>query len=352
MRNDRKRGKRWLIVPSVLVILAATGLVLAFFNVGGISLTSQRLYDKLAYPVLRLLCYLAAGLLIGQLIEGLGWTAKVARWVSPLTRWGHLKPESGAAFVSSFVSGIVANTMLMGLHQEGKLTRKELVLSYLVNNGLPIFLVHLPTTFVIVVSLAGKAGLVYLCITFSAACLRTVGALLFTRVTMPAPQRTDSGPEAAAKEAKTKATNSILKTFHSRFIRIVLYTIPIYVLIFLLNEWGVFMWLRKGAAGLLTVDFFPVEAASVIVFAVAAEFSSGFAAAGALLDAGTLSVKQASIALIVGTIASSPIRAVRHQLPTHTGIFSLKLGGELLLLSQSLRVVSLILVSIPYIIWG
>jgi hypothetical protein len=124
------------------------------------------------------------------------------------------------------------------------------------------------------------------------------------------------------------------------------------VLIFLLNEWGVFMWLRKGAAGLLTVDFFPVEAASVIVFAVAAEFSSGFAAAGALLDAGTLSVKQASIALIVGTIASSPIRAVRHQLPTHTGIFSLKLGGELLLLSQSLRVVSLILVSIPYIIWG
>jgi hypothetical protein len=45
-------------------------------------------------------------------------------------------------------------------------------------------------------------------------------------------------------------------------------------------------------------------------------------------------------------------RSLRHQLPTHVGIFSPKLGTELLVTSQGLRIVSLILVTVPYLWWS
>jgi hypothetical protein len=95
-----------------------------------------------------------------------------------------------------------------------------------------------------------------------------------------------------------------------------------------------------------------MEAASVVIFSVATEFTSGMAAAGAFMEAGALTVQQTVLALILGNIVATPIRAVRHQLPSHMGIFSPKLGTEYLILSQGLRLVSLVVVAVPYAIWG
>lgn len=352
MNAGEKHRRAGLIVPVSLVVAATAGLILALLNVGGLSLSAERLYHSLARPLVRLMCYLAAGLLVGQLVESLGWTAGLARLVRPLTRWGHLKEESGAAFVASFLSGIVANTMLMNFYRDGRLSRRELVATYLVNNGLPIYLVHFPTTFFIVVSLAGKAGLVYLVITFLAAALRSVGALVYARRSFPPPVGGQRGKLANPLEKGQEITNSFWKKFYQRFLRLLLFTLPIYVLVFLLNDWGLFRWLKTVTAHWLSGEFFPIESAGMVIFSFAAEFSSGMATAGALLEAGTLTVKQAAISIIAGTIVSTPVRAIRHQLPTHAGIFNLALAGELLLFSQSLRILSLVLITIPYALWG
>ncbi len=347
----KSRSRTWLIVPILLLVAAGTGIIMGAVGFGGMQFTGERLTDKLLFPLGRLLGYLTAGLLVGQIIERLGWAAKLADLVRPLTRWGRLRRESGAAFVACFVSGIVANTMLMGFRQEERITTQELVLTYLVNNGLPIFLVHLPSTFFIVASLAGTAGLYYLGITFVAACLRSLGALAYARMVLPPVQKTSTASSTETVRRKTRNLPSFWSRFGDRLFRIALFTVPIYTLVFLANEAGAFIRLREATAQWIAVDFYPIETASVIVFAVAAEFSSGMATAGALLDAGTLTAKQAALALICGTIVSTPIRAIRHQLPTHTGIFSLKLGSQLLFLSQGLRVTSLILVCIPFALW-
>jgi hypothetical protein len=65
-----------------------------------------------------------------------------------------------------------------------------------------------------------------------------------------------------------------------------------------------------------------------------------------------MTVKQTVLALVLGNIVATPIRALRHQLPSHVGIFAPKLGTELLLLSQGVRVLSLVLVALPYVWWG
>ena len=95
----------------------------------------------------------------------------------------------------------------------------------------------------------------------------------------------------------------------------------------------------------IVTSFMPVESLSVVVLSFAAEFTSGFAAAGALMEAGVLSIKQTVLALVIGNIIAFPIRALRHQLPRYMGIFSPKMGLQILLLGQGFRVISLILVA-------
>jgi hypothetical protein len=351
--RNSKRSKQWIILPTILAGTAVAGVILGLTKVGGLSIHPERLLDKLFFPLLRLLFYLALGLMVGQLIETLGWTAKLARLVRPLTRWARLREEAGAAFVASFLSAILANTMLMAFHEEGKLSRRDLATTYIVNNGLPMYLVHFPTTFFIVISLAGRAGLVYLAITFAGACLRSLGALCYGRIAL-LQDRVDKGTDLPVVSPRTEErpqAGPFWDRFRDRLLRVILYTIPIYVLIFLVNEWGVFVWLRTVTVHHFPLEAFPVEKAGIVIFSFAAEFSSGMAAAGALLDAGALTVKQTAVALILGTILSTPIRAVRHQLPTHAGIFKLRLGTELLVLSQGLRVVSLIAVTAVYVVF-
>jgi hypothetical protein len=59
-------------------------------------------------------------------------------------------------------------------------------------------------------------------------------------------------------------------------------------------------------------------------------------------------VKETVIALIAGNIFAFPIRALRHQLPRYMGIFSPKMGMQLLLSGQVFRIISLVLVTTLY----
>ncbi|MDQ7782433.1 MAG: hypothetical protein RDU20_06130 [Desulfomonilaceae bacterium] len=349
--RPQKDKKKLGIIPIILSILAAAGLLVELFHPASRDASLGEIYAKVLWPLLRLLFFLGIGLLVGQILEATGWTSKLGQWVRPLTRWAHLRAESGAAFVASFVSGIVANTLLMGFHTDHKLSRKELILTYLLNSGLPLYLVHLPTTFFIVASLAGRAGIDYVCIGFAAAFVRSVSMLIYCRLALPPPPRSETGSDVQPARKNAHVLSGIRKTFQGRFTRLALYTAPIYVLVFLLNDWGLFIWLRKATSGWISGEMFPVEAAGVVIFALAAEFSSGMAAAGALVEAGALTVKQTVIALVLGSIVASPIRAVRHQLPTHAGIFSLGLGSQLLLLSQVIRIITLAAVTVVYIWW-
>ena len=95
-------------------------------------------------------------------------------------------------------------------------------------------------------------------------------------------------------------------------------------------------------------EIMPMESLGVVILSFAAEFTSGFAAAGALLDAGVLSVKQTVIALLLGNVLAFPIRALRHQIPRYMGIFSPKMGLQLLLSGQFFRISSIIIVGILY----
>ena len=332
------------IVPLVLAVAALAGLIAAYVRTSPPALTFDVLYARLLIPLAKVLTFLTIGLMVGNLLEALGWTEVLSRWMRPVTRWAHLKDESAAAVIASFVSSTVANSLLAGYLKEGKLDRKEAALTSVVNNGLPVYLTHLPSTFFIAMSLAGTAGVMYLGVTFGAALLRTFGALCVARFTLPEACWLWS-PLLPEENAPTRLAERIWKRFRSRIYRLVQYTVPIYTLVFLMSYLGGLAWLRTATAQMLPHGLFSVEAASMVAFSFAGQFAAGMATAGALVHAGTLTASQAALALVAGTILSTPLRAVRYQLPTYAGLFSLRLASQLVLLNQGLRVLTLLLVA-------
>lgn len=318
------------------------------------ALSAAVLWDGLAVPLSRLLLSVSVGLFVGTLIEALHWTRAVAKVAQPLVRLGRLKDVAGASFSLAFFSGAAANTMLAEAYEKGEITRREVMLSNLFNS-LPTYFLHLPTLFFIAAPFIGPAAVLYVGLTIGAALLRTLGIVLLGRLTLP------PLPEGCVACLLTEdpkwdwraALNKTWKRFKKRLPRMVFYTVPIYVAFFFLKRWGAFDALEAAMAEHVSfLAWLPPQAMSIIAFHMAAETTAGYAAAGALVQTGGLTIKELVLALLVGNILSSPVRAVRHQFPYYAGIFKPALALKLIISNQSLRAASIALVTLGYAIWG
>jgi len=312
--------------------------------------TFTSLWHGLGWPLARLLFFISLGLMIGNLIESLNWTHGVARLAAPLVRLGHLSDTAGASFSMAFFSGVTANTMLAEAFDQGRITKQELVFANLFNS-LPTYFLHLPTLFFIAMPLIGPTALVYVGLTLSAAFLRTGLTIILGRMIIAPPTDICSGcrlDEARTTDWRAAAAKTWGR-FRTRIKRVLVFTIPIYVLIYVLGRQGLFDRLENFMAGHLSfLAWLNPQTISIVAFQLTAELSAGLAAAGGLLQAGSIESREVVIALLVGNVISSPMRAVRHQLPFYSGIFRPRLAAELIIYNQSFRMGSILLVTILY----
>lgn len=316
-------------------------------------MTLSHIWHGLLWPLVTLTFSISLGLFIGNLIEALHWTRAVAKVASPLFRLSRLKDVSGASFSMAFFSGAAANTMLAEAYEQGRISRRELILSNLFNS-LPTYFLHLPTLFFVAAPFIGSAAVVYVGLTVLAAFLRTICIVIVSRIVLPP---VAEGCVVCMLEDTGKAFREVLtgvwKRFRKRLPRIVCITAPIYTLFFVLKAQGLFAWLERAfAQKSLLLGLLPPEAMGIVAFHVVAESSAGFAAAGALIGAGALTTQQIVLALLLGNILSSPMRAVRHQFPYYAGIFKPRLAAELIIVSQVWRMLSLIVVAAGYALLG
>ncbi len=305
-------------------------------------MSAAELWGQILWPLCKLMGMVSVGLFIGNLIEALHWTRFVGKLAMPLARIGRMCEISAASFAVAFVSGVTANTMLAEAYDQNKLTRRELVLTNLFNS-LPTYFLHLPTMVFITVPILKSAAVVYLAITVGAALLRTVSILAVGRVLLSGLDRC----HAAEMPGNTTITarqvlDKTWKRFRRRIRKIAMITAPIYVGVHFMHKLGMFSAAERFLAEHMgAFAWLHPKAMGIIVFQLAAEFSAGMAAAGAMLDAGSMPERDVVIALLVGNILSSPMRAFRHQFPYYAGIYKPVLAMELIVCSQSFRVASL-----------
>ena len=309
------------------------------------------LWEKLVWPLLRLLFFISIGLFAANLIESLNWTKRVSALSRPLIRIGNLSERVGAAFTMALFSGVAANTMLAESYNDGFLNKKELVLANLFNS-LPTYFLHLPTVIVITLPLIKSAAFIYVGITFGAALLRTITIVLIGRLILDKPEVpvSLSIPERKVDE-KSKILSKTWKRFKRRMRKILVFTIPIYIVIFIMNRLDFFNYIEEIMAGYLHfVPWLSPQALGIITLHLAAELTAGLAAAGALLQEGVLTHREIILALLIGNVISSPVRAIRHQFPYYAGIFKPQLATELIIYNQCFRILSLVFVGSIYFI--
>lgn len=309
------------------------------------------LWNGLFWPLLRLTFFISVGLLAGNLIESLQWTRYAAKLAEPLARRARLKDVSAASFTMAFFSGVTANTMLSEAHDKGVISDRELILSNLFNS-LPTYFLHLPTIFFIAAPFIGPAAAIYVGLTALAAVIRTMAIVFAGKFLLP-PLPEGCLPCRLKEMEERRDTRSAFaktwKRFRKRLPKVLYLTCPIYTLFFVLKQLGLFAWLESlmaGGAGLFT--FLPPEALSIVAFHMAAEFTAGLAVASALIADTALTQTQVILALMLGNVLSSPVRAFRHQFPYYAGIFRPRMAFRLILCNQLLRCLTIALVGAAY----
>lgn len=314
-----------------------------------------QIWPQIILPILRLTFFISLGLFIANFIESLNWTHRLAALARPLIRVGRLSHITGASFSVAFFSGVTANTMLAEAFEQGEITKKELILANLFNS-LPRFFLHLPTVFFLTAPLIKAAAVIYVAITFTAAVLQSLLVVFAGRFLLagqtPSQTETDAVNTAPANRPKVgwrQAFDKSIKRLRKRIVKILKFMVPVYILFFLLHRYGLFALLEEFIANQAWfLQWLNPQSIGIVVLHVTTEFSAGLTAASVLLAENSLSYKEVVMALLVGNILAAPIRAIRHQLPYYTGIFTPKLAIELVAVSQITRALCVILVAVFY----
>ncbi len=309
----------------------------------------EPLWQGLFWPMLRLLLGMSVGLLVANVLEALRWTQYLARAASPLSSAAHLGEVSGAAFSTAFVSPASANALLAEKYEEGVISKREVILSNLFNS-LPSYLTHTPSIFFLVWPVLGFPTCIYVGLTLLAALVRTLISIVAARILLPpVPEgcvicHLDTSP-VTWQAAYAKA----VKRFKRRIPKLLYFTVPIYMLMYVLQKYGFFdvaeLWLAEHMAWL---SFLRPEAMGIIALHLAAELGAALSAAGVALYGGDLSEREVVLALLVGNILSTPMRAIRHQLPSYAGFFAPRFALQLVVSNQSLRAASMLAVTVLY----
>lgn len=324
------------------------------------------LWNGLIWPLTRMVLGLAAGLLLANILEALHWTQGLARFCHPIARAAHMGETASAAFALAFVSPAGANGLLAEQYRQKAMSFRELMLANLFNS-LPAYMLHTPTIFLLTWPVLGWPAVVYVGLTLCAAVLRTGGTLVAGRYLLP--ERNTPSEPALHSEKKIAAANSetqhgTLRTATSpfakawkRFVRrlpkLVFFSVPVYLAMYALHVYGAFAALEAWlAAQTEWLVFLKPQAVGIVALHMAAELGAALGAAGSVLATGALDARDVVLALMVGNILSTPMRAVRHQLPAYAGFYAPRLGLVLVLANQGLRAASMALVTLCYYFWA
>ncbi|NJD78377.1 MAG: nucleoside recognition protein [Candidatus Methanoperedens sp.] len=286
------------------------------------------------------------GIVLMELLIELGWIQKLGFMTAPFMRFGHLREEVGVSFLVTFGSPTAGNSMIAQLNKKGLINNKETLIASLVTS-FPATFIFLRDLLPVLVILLGTTGLIYLGIVVGVGFLKTAITLVIGRMMIP--------PKEAAvirQEVKKKKLGAALKGAVSTSLaplrRIIPTMVVAAIIVFQLIDIGFFDMISVYLKDIPALKYLPPQGLPVI----AAWFASNIGAytiASNLMTEGIMSSKEIVITLLAGRVLSSIVR-LRFTIPYYTGIFSPKLGMQIMLLStlmqEGLTVIVIVLLAL------
>lgn len=295
-----------------------------------------------------------AGVFIGQALEELNLVRFLGVLVRPVTSLGRLPSETATPFIFSFQSGAMANSMLVNLRDNGILDARGLYTSVFVVSSFSLF-AHLPTYIVPLGMAFGWAATGALFgVRLAAIVAQVIAVLVVARFLT---RRAVGVPAAAGTPAAADRTASPQEppagTFWARVAgrswkttrRLLIYLVPTFFLTAWLEQSGFFTWLTAQAPWLFKVGGLPSESAAVIG-AQAVNLYNGAIMAASFTDSGAITIRQAVLILLAGTILTAPIRTLKHSMSTYIAVLGLRPGVTMAVATQVTRSVFLLVFTV------
>jgi hypothetical protein len=275
------------------------------------------------------------GVIAAELIVTLGFVNKISFIARPITRFSHLKHECGMSFLVAFGSGVAANAMLAKYREEGLISKKEMFLAAMINS-FPGVLLHWRSTLPVIIPLLGTIGLFYFSIIVLVGLLKTVLLMVTSRFLLPARPKQKLSLETKPRPTLREAFKQSLKSSQRILKRMLAITVPTMLVISILIEVGVFDSLASYLSGVSA--YLPIPASGLgIIAAMFGHAIAAYTVASNLLAAGEITARGIILSLLIGSVLSSIVSMLRMSIPSHVGIFGLKTGLQIILLSLAIR---------------
>ncbi|WP_243680462.1 hypothetical protein [Vulcanisaeta souniana] len=268
------------------------------------------------------------------------YIGRLGQWITTLSG---LPSYCSLPFMVSFVSPSTASSMLVTMYKDSKLTRRELYIASLIN-AFPALLSHLRTLIPVLLSTMDMYGLLYLLILMTIGFIQMIIFAVLGRRGSSEHKNIDS----AAKHTEQVVGSSLnLRRALKLIMRIVLVTSITSVVFAVLEVLGFNNYINDYLSHEFNV-LNPYLASLIVTYIISD--NAAFAAAGTLINEGfngILVVKW----LLIGYVASSLIRGIRHNAPYYLGIYGLRDGITIMLISTLTRaLLALLILGILYLI--
>lgn len=292
------------------------------------------------------------GIFIGQILEELGIIKALGFITWPISFLGKLPRSTSPAFLFALQSGAMANSMLVSQRDNGQLTPRELYTSVFVVSSLSLF-AHLPTYIIPLGNAFGwKAATFYFGVRFAAIFVQIMFILIISQMfflkkspSLDVKILTASDPEfhkASRKHSIKTFFNAVNKKSMRTIKRLLIYLLPTFFLTAFLEKSDFFNWLGTIMETIPLLNALPPQAPAVIAVQ-AINLYNGAIMAGSFIDSGLISVRDAILILLTGTLVTAPIRTLKHSLGSYVAILGARPGLLMAIATQTTRSIFLLI---------
>jgi hypothetical protein len=278
------------------------------------------------------------GIVIASIAVESGILRKLGTFAAPLCRLSGLSQGSMICLMGMFVNPTAGKAMVAELYRKNEVERQEVIPVVIMSTfpvvlGESLFRVQLPTAVLLMGPLVG--GLHVILNLFSSF-LQMVGAILYTRLFL----RKESRVRAAVPEERNEPTSiqmnwKVVRTGIQRALpdlkRIVPVTAAAIILFSLLIATGALEVLRTVFDPALALVGLPGESSTALMAQFLRAYA-GYAIVASLLGAGILTLKQALLTLILGSMLVITLIYMRYTLPLNLSLFG-RFGMRITILS-------------------
>lgn len=260
------------------------------------------------------------GLLLGEAIIRFRIPELLLKKLLPLLQKLRINPTTGLALAASAATPKAGAAIISSALTNGTLTERSAIWSVLML-PLPAYLKRWPSTLVMAVSVAGKAGGIFAASILFNSVGRFIVALCLLR------------RETKTSEAFTHELPQTGRVHTQSFIKRVLNTLPIAWVLFALTFTLIPMlnnYVKSAFAG--AESFLPLSGWAVAAGSIG-RVSSALALAGGAMASGELTLSQAVFALLLGNTLGTITRTIRMNAGYYFGFFPAKIAQKMLVLN-------------------